>query len=189
MLDNVSLKGYIYSMSLQTKLFLIIIAIVFLFGGAVGYFLGDKYKKCPSVTESHSDTSSASVLSKDTTIIYDTVPKIVQKIVPHYIRDTIHDTVGIHSPTFDTTTCYTLIDKLQSDSAYTKVEVCSDSLPKNKPKDWQTTFTYVPAPLKVKTITNTVTITKPEPVKFWDWKMYCLVILGAGAAGYAAANH
>lgn len=167
------------------KNFITVLVIGLVIGLLIGGFSGYHLRQCPQVASAKTDTVVTYVHVKDTGIseVSKDVIKVVQKVVPKYV----HDTIKIaDQPVMDTTICYEF-EQVQKDSAYTKVQLCSDSLPKNKPLDLRAIFTYVPPPYKEKIITNTVTIQKPTPY-YKDWKTYALLVVSAAATGYVLAN-
>jgi hypothetical protein len=165
--------------------FIIVLVIGLVIGLLIGGFAGYHLRQCPQVVSTKTDTVVTYIHVKDTvnTMISKDSIKVVWKVVPK------HDTIKIvdTKPVMDTTICYEF-EQVQKDSAFTKVQLCSDSLPKQKPLDLQAIFTYVPPPYKEKVVTNTVTIIKPTPY-FKDWKTYALMTLAAAAAGYVVAKH
>jgi len=166
--------------------FIIVLVIGLVVGLLLGGWAGYALKQCPQVVSAKTDTVVTYVHIKDTasTVISKDSIKVVWKVVPKYVHDTI--TIADTKPVMDTSICYEF-EKVQKDSAFTKVQLCSDSLPKQKPLDLQAIFTYVPPPYKEKIVTNTVTIQKPTPY-YKDWKTYALLVLSAAATGYVLAN-
>lgn len=167
--------------------FIIVLVIGLVVGLLIGGFAGYNLRQCPQVVSTKTDTVVTYVHIKDTvnTVVSKDSIRVVQKVVPKYIHDTIK--VADEKPVMDTSTCYEF-EQVQKDSAFTKVQLCSDSLPKKKPVDLQAIFTYVPPPYKEKIVTNTVTIMKPTPY-YKDWKTYALMVLSAAAVGYVIAKH
>jgi hypothetical protein len=164
--------------------FIIVLVIGLVIGLLIGGFSGYHLRQCPQIVSTKTDTVVTYVHVKDTvtSVVSKDIIKVVQKVVPMYV----HDTIKIADAQPDTTTCYEF-EQVQKDSAFTKVQLCSDSLPETKPLDLQAIFTYVPPPYKEKVITNTVTIQKPTPY-YKDWKTYALLVLSAAATGYVLAN-
>ena len=152
--------------------------ITLMIGGIFGYHV----KECPKIASTGVDTVYVQ-RPRDTVRIRDTVFTVTQRIVTHVIHDTLWKKDSLIR---DTMNCYEFEQK-ERDSAYVKVQICSDSLPKKKPIDLQAYFTYVPPITKVEVITKTFTIEKPA--KFWDWKTYTLAAIILMASGYAIANH
>jgi len=135
------------------------------------FFYGRSCSSCPEIKVG-SDTVYTNIILHDT--ISDTLTKEKIKIVK--VVEKIHDTIT-NTDAADSTVCYSF-DKKEQDGAYIKVDVCSDSLPEEKPSDLKANIFYVAAPDTTTTISRVDTVTVNKTVPFYkDWKTYLIVTL------------
>ena len=170
-------------MNIQTKI-LVIAGIAFmLIGLMIGVPIGKGCTKCPEI-KIGTETTLVQVIVHDTVRVEKTGSKdiVVGKKVVNKV-----DPVSSDILTQDTTTCYSF-EEDQEDGAYTKCEVCSDSLPVSS-ESVSGVIRYRAPTESLRTISrvDTVTFTKSPPFHK-DWKTYVIGIFIAVSTGLIAAR-
>lgn len=173
---------------MKTNVLVILLVLVLIIGGILGFLIGKKYDK-PIISEIKvgSETTYVNIVKYDTIVNYkyrDQI-RVVNKIDTIKIIDTISNTIVSKE---DSTICYSFNEK-EKDGAYISVDVCSDSLPRQKPLDLMASIKYQAPPDTSKTIfrVDTITFTKEKPI-FKDWKFYLMTTLGVIGGVYVGAK-
>ncbi|MDO8640220.1 MAG: hypothetical protein Q7R33_01640 [Nitrosarchaeum sp.] len=164
---------------MNTKLLIGFGIAVLLAGLCIGFPIGQGCKKCAEIKVG-TETTLVTVTVHDTIVTektasdFTTGKKIVY--VPKYIyvdSSKTTDTISVA----DTAVCYSF-EEYERDGAFIKAEICSDSLPVNKPLDLRGTFTYQAPPDTARSIMRIDTIMRSKEVPFYkDWKTYTIAIL------------
>ena len=166
-----------------------ILLLILLIG--LGFFIGQKTKQCPEI-KIGKETTFISIIVHDTVLSKknNNDIKVVKEIKTVIKTDTLHDTiVTLKKDTVsDTSTCFSF-DEIESDGAYIKATICSDSF-KIKPDDLYGEILYKAAPDTFKQINriDTVSIVK-KPAPFKTWKDYVLLVLAAVIAASFIPRH
>jgi len=160
---------------MQDRGLIIISAIVLIIGGILGFILGKWTKKCPEIKVGK-ETLLVTITIHDTIIKEKTAEEItVGKVIKKKKIYALKDTVPTYVP--DTTVCYSF-EENEPDGAYIGVNVCSDSLPLNKPLDLTADIAYrAPPDTQIEVLrTDTVMVDKTPPF-YKDWKVYALAVV------------
>jgi hypothetical protein len=161
------------------KIFQYIIIGLFLIALII-FLLNNKNGCSPSEIKSgKSDTIITKIFVHDT--LRDTVTHDSIRVLPIIkYRDTVTQAVVTVMPADssmknfipDTTICYS-IQRIEKDSAFIGVMVCSDSLPRREPLDLNFNIKYLPAPKTQLTIFRTDTLLKFKPI-YQNWQIYAI---------------
>jgi hypothetical protein len=159
---------------------------ILIIGIMIGVFIGSSLKTCPQIRVG-SETTTVTIIKHDTIHTEKTVKDI--QVIQRFdtVKITVPDENKIEK--IDSSICYSF-EEQEKDGAYIAAEICSDSLPVQKPLDLRGSLTYKPAPDSQRIISriDTTIIEKEKPIGK-DWKTWTLIAVLIGFVGYATVNH
>jgi len=173
----------------KTSLYLLVGSLILIIGIIAGVPIGSCTKTCPNVKVGK-ETLMVTVTVHDTVI--DTINRSEIQVVKKPIL--VHDTVKLASGVTDiktkpdTTTCYSF-SQTESDNAFIKVDVCSDSLPVNKPMDLKGDIFYKAPPDTHRVIRIVDTVSRVVKTPFYQQPAWWVGLVLGCVGGYFAGHN